>query len=137
MEELEEINNAFESAEKINIYKDGIKTTYSCGSNEYSKIIKSYYSMVDGSHEMPALGVSLNNETVKELSRGLWAEFEFDKVTECNGMPFKKLLIKVEKDNYGFNIIRYNSKQGYDGRCFYIDRGGNSMATFYAVLINL
>lgn len=137
MEEMEEINNAFKSAKEINVYKEGVKTTYSLGSEEYKKILSSFYETIEGSHEMPAYGVSLNRDTVKALQSGLWTEFVFGKKMECNGMPFEKLLISVGKEHYGFNIIRYTTKFGYDGRCFYLDLVGKNMNNFYDILLKL
>lgn len=132
-----EIFEVFDEAEIINIYNDGIKTAYSAGEEEYKKILVSWNEMIDGAHDMPAYGVSLDNLTRKEMKSGLWVEFDFGKVSECNEMPFEKLLVKVEKDYYGFNLIRYNVDFGYDGRCFYLDLNGKNMGNFYDLLLNL
>ena len=64
---------------------------------------------------MPAVGVSIDNLTREEMKSGSWIELEFDQCYIFNEMPFDALLIKVEKDNYGFNLIRrHNGK--YEGR---------------------
>lgn len=132
-----EIFEVFDEAEIINVYNDGIKTAYSSGEEEYKKILVSWNEMIDGAHDMPAYGVSLDNLTRKEMKSGLWVEFDFGKVLACNEMPFEKLLVKVEKDYYGFNLIRYNTNYGYDGRCFYLDLNGKNMGNFYDLLLNL
>lgn len=132
-----EINDIFTEAEKINLYNYGDSTTYLVGQKPYEEIMLSWNELLSGSHEMPAYGVSLNRETVKRLNEGLWVEFDFGKQTEYNGMPFEKLLVEVNKDYYGFNIIRYTHSHGYDGRCFYIDLVNKNMCDFYNVLINI
>ena len=132
-----ELNEVFNEAESINVYNDGVKVSYASGGKEFEKVLKGWNTLIDGAHQMPAFGVSLNRETVKQIQSGLWAEFVFDGVKECDGMPFEKLLINVIKDFQGFNIIRYNSNYGYDGRCFYYDLVGRNMADFYDILVNL
>lgn len=132
-----EIFEVFDETEIINVYDGGIKTAYSAGEDEYNKILVSWNEMIDGAHDMPAYGVSFDNLTREELKSGLWVEFDFGETMECNGMPFEKLLIKVEKDYYGFNLIRYNTNYGYDGRCFYLDLNGKNMGNFYDLLLNL
>lgn len=132
-----ELNEVFNEAESINVYNDGVKVNYSAGGKEFKDMLAGWNGLIDGAHQMPAFGVSLNHATVKELKKGLWAEFVFDGVKECGGMPFEKLLVNVIKDYQGFNIIRYNTGYGYDGRCFYYDLVGRNMAVFYDILVNL
>lgn len=113
-----EIDDIFTETEKINVYNNGSSTTYLVGQKPYEDIMLSWNNLLNGSHEMPAYGVSLNKETLKAMNSGLWVEFDFGKPTEYNGMPFEKLLVEVNKGFYGFNIIRYTKQNGYDGRCF-------------------
>ncbi len=134
---MEEINEAFSYAENINVYNDGVKVSYSATEEPYNKILNSWNEMIEGAHNMPAYGVSLNDYTVEKMKEGLWVEFCFGKVLECNGMPFEKLLIEVNKGYYGFNLIRYTTQHGYDGRCFYLDLVGKNMDKFYDLLCNL
>ena len=134
---MEEVYEVFDNTEEINVYNDGIKTTYANGEKQFKEILTSWNLLLNGSRQMPAFGVSLNRETTKAMKSGLWAEFVFNGTYECNGMPFEKLLVNVEKDNQGFNICRYNSNYGYDGRCFYIDLVNKNMADFYGLLLNL
>lgn len=134
------LDNVFETAEKstaITVYNDGIKTEYAAGGNEYLKIVSCWNNTVDGAREMPAYGVSLNDCTVAEMSKGIWLEFIYDSRTVVNELYFEKLLIKVEREFGGFNIIRYNGEYGYDGRCFYVDLAGKNMARLYNLLVNL
>lgn len=131
-----EIFEVFETAEKITVYNQGEITDYSAGSKPYGEIIRCWYSMTEGAHNMPAYGVSLDWETVEAMKSGLWVEFDFGKLHEINGLPFEKLLIEVEKDFYGFNLIRYTTERGYDGRCFYFDLNGKNMDSLYDLLLN-
>lgn len=134
---MEEINEVFDCAEIINVYNKGAKISYSSGDKEYKEILACWNEMIDGAHDMPAFGVSLDNYTKEEMKKGLWVEFDFEKVLKCSGMPFEKLLVSVEKDSQGFNLIRYNSDYGYNGRCFYLDLVGKNMGDFCDLLLNL
>ena len=132
-----ELDKAVECAKKVNLYNEGIVSVLESGSEPFEKIVYEWKAMISGAHEMPAFGVSLNNETLKALKNGLWIEFAFDCAYESIGMPYEKLLISVEKNNQGFNIIRYNSECGYDGRCFYYDLVDKNMSNFYNLIANL
>ena len=134
---MEEISEVFEQTENINVYNDGVKSVYAAGSDNYETIMSCWKKTIGGAHDMPALGVSLNHLTVKELEKNLWVEFDFGKALVCNEMPFEKLLVQVGKEYYGFNLIRYNSDRGYDGRCFYLDLDGKNMNDFYDLLADL
>ena len=134
---MEEINEAFEYTQNINVYEEGIKSEYSLGGNEFEKIICAWDELMEGAHPMPAFGVSLDKETRAALSRGVWVEFGFEKQMEVGGMPFEKLLVNVEKSFQGFNIIRYNANGGYDGRCYYVDLVNKNMTDFYNIIVNL
>lgn len=132
-----ELENAFEKAENINVYNDGKVVTYSAQTDEYKSILKAWNEMLDGAHLMPAFGVSLNRETVKAMKEGLWVEFDFNKIYESGGMPYKKLLVAVKRGDNGFNLIRYMQEYGYDGRCFYYDLVNKDMSGLYDLLRNL
>ena len=121
-------------SQEINIYNDG--NVFKCypDESEYNEIISAWSDMTNDSHEMPAFGVSLDRETRKAKESGLWVEFVFGKQLEYNGMPFENLLINVAKGYQGFNLIRYSSKYGYDGRCFYLDLVNKNMTNFYNIL---
>ncbi len=133
---MEEICEAFDDAEKITVIKEGNEKSYLIGSYEYKMVSDAFGNLTEGSRQMPALGVSLNNETLKAKKQGVWVEFDFGKVLECCGMPFEKLLFEVKEEYYGFNLIRYTSKYGYDGRCFYLDLVDKNMSEFYNFMIN-
>lgn len=131
------LEKAFDCAQEINIYNQGECSTYGCGEPVFNTVLNGFKEMIDGAHEMPAFGVSINNLTMEARSEGLWVEFAFDKTYESNGMPYEKLLIEVRQGYQGFNINRYNSQYGYDGRCFYYDLVNKNMDNFYNILINI
>jgi len=134
---MKEISEAFDYTESVNVYKDGVKTVYSAGSDDYKKILSCWNEMIEGAHDMPAYGVSLNRLTVKEMEKNLWVEFDFGRALECRHMPFEKLLVQVGKEYYGFNLIRYNTDYGYEGRCFYLDLVDKNMNEFYDLLTDM
>ena len=110
----------FYNTSEIIMTMDGKNLNFKKGDDKYECILKSLKTITDGAHEMPAFGVSLDEETRKARKSGLWLELVFDKEYEYNGMPFEALLIDVHGDFSGFNLIRKcNGK--YDGRCFYLD----------------
>ena len=104
--------------EKIIVYFDN--KSYEYDMNNQQNLKNSINDLLIDSHEMPALGVAIDEEIRHEIKNGLWVEFVFSTTQNYNGMPFDKLLIKVNPPDMGLNIFReYNGK--YDGRCFYIN----------------
>ena len=132
-----ELNEIIELSESGNVYHDGVTIVYGKGEERFNQILEEWIVLTDDARDMPAFGVSLNRETIEAMSNGLWVEFVFDKQYTHNEMPFEKLLVNVEKQSQGFNIIRYNSQGGYSGRCFYFDLVDKDMTRFYDFLINL
>ncbi len=127
---LEDIS---ELAKEISVYIDGEKKTYPVGSEKFGEICLAWNDMLVGAHTMPAFGVSLNDDTLSAMQKGVWAEFVFGCAYQCGGMTFEKLLVAVKEEWSGFNIVRYNSESGYEGRCFYYSLCGN-MKNFYDTL---
>lgn len=132
-----ELNEIIKQSEYINVYSEGNMSVYSHGEEYYNKIVEGWVTLTENAHEMPAYGVSLNKDTTEAMNTGLWVEFVFDKPYMHSGMPFEKLLVRVERQSFGFNIIRYNSKDGYSGRCYYYDLVGKDMYYLYDILVNL
>ena len=121
-------------AQSVNIIIDGETTAYVVGGQRFNEICAAWNNMIFGARQMPAFGVSLDRETTKEMKSGVWAEFVFDKQLSADGMPFEKLLVNAQREWSGFNIIRYTSEFGYDGRCFYYDLVNKNMSLFYDCL---
>lgn len=129
-----ELYEAFDYSDVINVYDEGSVVSYGKGEDRFEEILSGFKTLIDGAHDMPAFGVSINSLTTKEMQKGLWVEFGFDQQYKSNGMPYERLLINVQKSFAGFNIVRYNADSGYDGRCFYYDLVNKDMSDFYNIL---
>lgn len=130
------IQESIERCSEIMIYRDGVPTACRSGEPCFLKILNTWKEMTAEAIQMPAFGVSIDNLTRKEMTKGIWVEFKFQKDSEFDGMPFQRLLVSVKPENTGFNLIRYWDG-GYNGRCFYLDLRKRSMKDFYSVLMNL
>ena len=130
----ENIQDCFDTANIIHVIIDNNEEWYDNNDYEYKEIIFYLKNMLKGSHQMPALSVSLDNETRIAMKTGVWLEFLFDIEGINNDLPFSSLLIEVNENSGGFNIIR-KYKDKYDGRCFYIDLNNKNMSELYNYLI--
>ncbi len=87
-------------------------------------------NMLSNSHTMPAIGVSLHAETLRAMQTGVWLKLQYNGTQVVDDMPFDELLIEVNPDFNGFNIIRGN-RGIYEGRCYYIDLVNKTMKPLY------
>ncbi len=127
------ITNYFENIINIAVYNNGGKSLYFKGDDKFEKLLSSLKITTNNAHDMPAYGVSLNDEVVSAKESGLWIELIFECEQVFNEMPFDCLLIEVNKDNTGFNLHRkYNGK--YEGRCFYLKLNGDMTPLFDAII---
>lgn len=131
-----DLNNITQYAKAVNVYIEGDKQIYPVGEDNFNKICVQWNAMLESAHIMPAFGVSLHNETVREMKKGVWMEFDFDGQYSSNGMSYEKLLVAVRPEWMAFNIVRYTSERGYDGRCFHYNLGTENMSDFYNTLID-
>lgn len=127
------IQEIFDEVEAVNVYRNGSTIQSLPSQMSYKLIINGFKHLLEGARQMPAFGVSIDSETRNAVKRGTWVEFEFGKTLCYSDMYFEKLLVQVIADYSGFNIIRYNSNEGYAGRCFYFDIPQN-MSAFYDIL---
>ncbi len=105
--------------ESFDFFNNGNVQNFTVKSEKFFVIKNNLKEMFINSRLMPAFGVSLHNETLKELKNGEWLKINFAKEINKNGLPFTSLLFKLE-DTQGLNLIRlYNNK--FDGRCLYLD----------------
>lgn len=107
----------FTECDELYLIDNGTITSWDDCQRE--KIFSQLSNLFEGALDMPAFGVSIDQELRKELGCGVWLEFCYNNTREFNGMEFNKLLFKVEKDLYGLNIYR-EIEGKYEGRCFYI-----------------
>ena len=130
----ENIQDCFNKADKIHLIINNKEEWLDVNDEKYQKIIFYIERVLIDSHQMPALSVSLDSETREVMKKGIWLEFVFNKEGINNDLPFNALLIEVNKDHEGFNIIRkYNNK--YEGRCFYINLANKNMSELYNYLV--
>lgn len=90
--------------------------------------------MIKDSHTMPAFGVSIHTETLKAIQSGIWLKLQYNGTQMVDDMPFDELLIEINPEFSGFNIIRGN-RGIYDGRCFYIDLIDGDMKQLYDFIL--
>lgn len=93
------------------------------------------FESLRGSCPVPALGVSLHDETMQEVTNGVWLRFAFDGQHEIDGLPFDQLLLCVKEDVSGTCVIRGNNGK-FDGRCFYLNLEHN-FNQLYQFLVSL
>lgn len=127
------IQQVFEEVESIEIYNNGAGTQLLPSQMGFKLVINGFKNLLANAREMPAFSVSLDKETRKAMCEGLWVEFDFGKRIIYAEMPFEKLLVNVVSSHSGFNLIRYNSNNGYAGRCYYFDIDG-TLNEFYDIL---
>ena len=118
--QINNIQDCFNNSTTINLIIDGDFKTF----NQNSKQYKNYVDIVKTTKKL----------TKQEIKNGVWIQFNFDRVYKNSQMPFDGLLIKIENQSYGLNLIRkYNNK--YDGRCFYLNLEIDT-SNFYNELLN-
>ncbi len=133
MEEKQSITKYFHNAASVTVCNDDKKCLYFKGDDKFENVINEFLTICEDARDMPAYGVSLHNETAEAKKQGLWLELAFDSEQVFNEMPFESLLVHIEPQNQGFNLIRkYNGK--YDGRCFYLSLN-TTMKSLYESLL--
>lgn len=123
----------FSEAQMVKVYNDGQEIVMS--QQVKSDFDTLFVEALDGARQMPAFGVSIHKLTVEEMKSGIWVKFIYQQTMEADGMPFDELLVHVQKDMHGVNIIRGNGGS-YNGRCFYLDLNG-TLDEVYDFLANL
>ena len=113
---LVDIVNKIQSLE---VFKNGNIKLVENNEESFLQIKDNLKDLFSSSRLMPAFGVSLHNDTLNEIKKGIWLKINFDSKIEKSGLPFNSLIFKLEEVQ-GFNLIRlYNNT--YDGRCLYLD----------------
>ena len=132
--EYENVESSFDHSVQIEVIIDDNSLVFNKGTYEYNGILNEFKKMIFNSHEVPSLGVSLDELTREEKKKGVWIEFKFNEISYSRDMPFESLLVNVNLDFYGFNVIRkYEGK--YEGRTYYINLV-NNMDNLYYYLVN-
>ena len=89
------------------------------GCAKYEDIVLRLSKLFENSRLSPAFGVSLHNETLKEMKTGVWLKINFLKEFKKNGLSFNALLFALEETS-GLNLIRFYN-ESYEGRCLFLD----------------
>lgn len=132
--EYTNITSSFNDSVQVEVIVDNFSFVFNKGTNEYANILNEFNKTIFNSHEVPSLGVSIDELTKEEKKTGVWLEFKFNQINYSSDMPFEYLLINVNLDYYGFNIIRkYDDK--YEGRTYYVNLV-NNMNNLYHYLVN-
>ena len=134
---MTEIFSVIPQAERIVLYADGAEKIFTREDAEFLKIMAAWAEMVQGAHQMPAFGVSIDRLTRGEMKSGHWLEFFFAEKYESNGLPFDSLLFVVRDEYKGINLVRRDENGLYQGRCIYIDLNGKDMSALAAVINNI
>lgn len=127
------VQEIFDEVQQIEIHKNGSTEKLLPAQMGYKLVINGFKNLLSNARQMPAFGVSLDGEMRTAMREGLWVEFDFGKKLWYSQMSFEKLLVQVISSHSGFNIIRYNSVDGYAGRCYYFALNGD-MSQFDDVL---
>ena len=117
----------YNSIQEAILSADDLSISYLHNEYSFEKEDKEFVflmNVIDGvlrdSHQVPALGVALHDEVIREKENRNWIEFGFSAKVKCNDMEFDGLLVFLDKDMGGVNIYR-RSDGKYEGRCFYIN----------------
>lgn len=116
--------NNIADTSQIVVFNQGSTSVLNHNDDKFEMILNAFLNTIKNAREMPAFGVSLHDETISALKLGIWIEFVFDRPQSHNDMPFESLLVSVEPDHTGINLIRKQNGK-FDGRCFYLDLSTN------------
>lgn len=119
----------FENADSITIYNSNNKLNFKKNTPEFNELLSEFQDTIYNSYELPALSVSLHNETIQALKLDCWIEFNFTSTLSHNDLPFQSLLIQITPEQNALNIIRKQNSQ-YEGRCFYLNLDSTKTSLF-------
>jgi len=106
-----------------------------CDISDSQQLNDVLHNMLEDCRVVPALGVALHDETIQMMQEGVWLKLQYANTIWADGMNFDTLLININRDFNGFNIIRGNQGK-YEGRCYYINLN-NTMQSLYDFAVNL
>ena len=111
--------DCFDYVNRIEIINNGKVRMMKPDNKYFAKTVNNLKKVFSCARLLPALGVSLHDDTIVALRQGRWLKVYFSKEMEKNGLPFENILLPLEQVS-GTNIIReYHDR--YDGRCLYVD----------------
>lgn len=126
------LNDVINDASSVEIYVGGVKEILD--PDKADEVKSCIIRMNEGGYEMPGYGVSIDSLTRQELKSGVWVRLVYPERVYRGEIPFESLLIKVDKEYCGYNLMReYEGK--YQGRVFYFNlQPGKTMEPLYNLL---
>ena len=127
-----DLNDVINNCTAAQVYVDGKQKEL--GKDELAALKAVFEKMNVGGYEMPGYGVSIDSLTREELKSGVWVRLMCPERVYRGDIPFESLLIKVDENYCGYNLIReYEGK--YQGRVFYFNlQEGKTMRDLYTFL---
>ena len=119
LEYLNSMQEIMKDIQGFEIIKNGEITQIDSSHSLFQNIYNNVENLIQNSRLEPAFGVSLHNQTLDEIENNEFLKIKFNKQLIINDLPFECLLIKLDEECYGTNIIRENNSN-YFGRCFYL-----------------
>ena len=114
--------DCFNNAPLLKAYSDGQELLMDEQAlQEFGKLLS---DALQESVEMPAFCVSIHDQTLESFNMGIWVRFIYFQPQVHKNMPYDELLIKIEKDTFGLNVIRGNFGR-MEGRCFFLNLKNN------------
>ena len=128
------IDEVIGDCDRMEVIIDGRVCSLVRGEEQFNAVCQSFYEMNKGGYEMPGYGVSIDSLTRQELKSGVWVRLVYPERVYRGEIPFESLLIKVDKEYCGYNLMReYEGK--YQGRVFYFNlQPGKTMEPLYSLL---
>ena len=111
--------NTIDKIISVEYFKNGEKFELSSNEEWFEDFKEQLFEIFSNSRSLPSLGVSLHEETKKELKHGEWIQINFKDRMEENGLIYDGLLFRLEQ-TCGINLIRILDGK-YEGRTFYLD----------------
>jgi len=103
---------------------------------EQANLQQKVEELFDGSHTMPAFGVTFPKMHEEAMKDGIFISLKFGQVLEVNELPFDELVFQIRPDFHGFNLER-GLKGVFEGRCIYIDLLEKDMSELYDAITSL
>ena len=108
----------FSEANMVQFYNNGVE--FSISESDGARFDEIFVDAISGSRQMPAFAVAIHKLTMQDFKEGYWVKFDYGKTVSASGMDFDQLLIHIQPNCYGVNVIRGNNGK-FDGRCYYLD----------------
>ena len=127
------IESFFSLANNIIIYKDN--QIIELNKEEKNQFEDLFFVAFENAQQSPAFCVCMKENVQEEIKQGYWVKFVYADKQIRNEMPYDELLIHIEKNISGVNVLRGNDGI-FEGRCYYFDLE-NNLDDVYEFIENL